>query len=366
MMDIRTYLSQGKPLLFDGAMGTYFAAHPGRAEERCERANLTRPEEILRIHRAYLQAGCRAIKTNTFAISGDLSDGNDETACDIVNAACHLARQAAQPYGAYVFADLGPAPRDHSRAPADLYQTQAQWFLEQGVTHFLVETLSGDEGLPELAGWLKEKNPDAFLMVSFAVDHSGMTSAGRLGSELYRFASELAGVDAVGFNCVSGPRHLLKYIQTLELSDKPLTVMPNAGYPTVLGRRTVFGGQPDYFAGQIAQIVQAGASIVGGCCGTTPEHIAQTAQALKEPLPKCTVSAPKKLLKPAANASNSLWEKLEAGKRVIAVELDPPVDDDSAGFWEGGAGLAGLGGRCGDDRRLSHRSPTGGQQPVGL
>lgn len=67
MMDIRTYLSQGKPLLFDGAMGTYFAAHPGRAEERCERANLTRPEEILRIHRAYLQAGCRAIKTNTFA-----------------------------------------------------------------------------------------------------------------------------------------------------------------------------------------------------------------------------------------------------------------------------------------------------------
>ena len=129
----------------------------------------------------------------------------------------------------------------------------------------------------------------------------------------------------MGFNCVSGPRHLLKYIQTLELSDKPLTVMPNAGYPTVLGRRTVFGGQPDYFAGQIAQIVQAGASIVGGCCGTTPEHIAQTAQALKEPLPKCTVSAPKKLLKPAANASNSLWEKLEAGKRVIAVELDPPV-----------------------------------------
>ena len=343
MMDIRTYLSQGKPLLFDGAMGTYFAAHPGRAEERCERANLTRPEEILRIHRAYLQAGCRAIKTNTFAISGDLSDGNDETACDIVNAACHLARQAAQPYGAYVFADLGPAPRDHSRAPADLYQTQAQWFLEQGVTHFLVETLSGDEGLPELAGWLKGKNPDAFLMVSFAVAHSGMTSAGRLGSELYRFASELAGVDAVGFNCVSGPRHLLKYIQTLELSDKPLTVMPNAGYPTVLGRRTVFGGQPDYFAGQIAQIVQAGASIVGGCCGTTPEHIAQTAQALKEPLPKCTVSAPKKLLKPAANASNSLWEKLEAGKRVIAVELDPPVDDDSAGFWEGVQALRGSG-----------------------
>lgn len=132
MMDIRTYLSQGKPLLFDGAMGTYFAAHPGRAEERCERANLTRPEEILRIHRAYLQAGCRAIKTNTFAISGDLSDGNDETACDIVNAACHLARQAAQPYGAYVFADLGPAPRDHSRARQIYTRRRRSGFWNRG------------------------------------------------------------------------------------------------------------------------------------------------------------------------------------------------------------------------------------------
>ena len=334
-MDIRTYLAQGAPLLFDGAMGTYFASQPGWAEERCERANLTRPEEILQIHRAYLQAGCRAIKTNTFAISGDLADGNGETAHDIVNVACRLALQAVQPYGAYVFADLGPAPRDHRRISADVYQTQAQWFLEQGVTHFLVETLSDDEGIPELANWLKEKCPDAFLMVSFAVDHGGLTRAGRLGSDLYRRTAALAGVDAVGFNCVSGPHHLLKYIKTLELSDKPLTVMPNAGYPTVLGRRIVFGGQPDYFAGQIAQIVQAGASIVGGCCGTTPEHIARTAQALKEPLPKLTVSASQKPPKPVTDASNSLWEKLEAGKHVIAVELDPPVDDDGEGFWDG-------------------------------
>ena len=98
MMDIRTYLSQGSHCCLTG-LWALVRRPSGPAEERCERANLTRPEEILRIHRAYLQAGCRAIKTNTFAISGDLSDGNDETACDIVNAACHLARQAAQPMG---------------------------------------------------------------------------------------------------------------------------------------------------------------------------------------------------------------------------------------------------------------------------
>ncbi len=334
-MDIRTYLAQGAPLLFDGAMGTWFAAQPGRAEERCERANLNRPEEILHIHRAYLQAGCQAIKTNTFAVSADLADGNDEIARDIVEVGSRLALQAAQSCDAYVFADLGPAPLDHSRTPAEVYQMQAQWFLAQGVTHFLVETLSNDQGIPELACWLKEQCPEAFLMVSFAVGHDGLTRAGYLGSDLYRRAAALVEVDAVGFNCVSGPHHLLKYIKTLQLSDKPLTVMPNAGYPTVLGRRTVFGGQPDYFAGQIAQIIQAGATIVGGCCGTTPDHIARTAQALKEPLPKLTIPAPKKPPKPAVDVSNSLWEKLDAGKHVIAVELDPPVDDDSEGFLEG-------------------------------
>lgn len=334
-MDIRTYLLHGAPLLFDGAMGTYFASLPGRAEERCERACLTRPQEILGIHRAYLQAGCRAVKTNTFALGGDVAEGDDEAAHSIIDAACRLALEAAEPYGAYVFADMGPAPRGHSRSPADVYRMQARWFLAQGVTHFLMETLTDNDGIPEFARWLKAERPDAFLIVSFAVGRDGLTRAGCLGSELYKNTAALDEVDAVGFNCVSGPHHLLEYIKTLELSGKPFTVMPNAGYPTVLGCRTVFQGRPDYFAGQMALIVQAGASIVGGCCGTTPEHIALTAQALKEPLPRLAVPAHKKAEKPASDASNSLWEKLEAGRRVIAVELDPPTDDDGSGFLEG-------------------------------
>lgn len=334
-MDIRTYLAQGTPLLFDGAMGTWFAAQPGRAEERCERANLTRPEEILHIHRAYLQAGCKAIKTNTFSVSMDLTNGNDEGARDMIEAGSRLALTAAQPYEAFVFADLGPAPLDQGRGPEEVYRLQAEWFLERGITHFLIETLSGDDGIAPFAGWLKEQRSDAFLMVSFAVDHDGITRAGHLGRDLYQRTAALAQVDAVGFNCVSGPHHLLKYMKTLPLSEKPLSVMPNAGYPTVLGRRTVFGGKPDYFAGQMAQIVQVGADIVGGCCGTTPEHIARTAQVLKEPLPKIKIEAVPDQPKPQTAAANSLWEKLEAGRRVIAVELDPPVDDDSAGFLEG-------------------------------
>ncbi|MCC8356616.1 MAG: homocysteine S-methyltransferase family protein, partial [Oscillospiraceae bacterium] len=110
--------------------------------------------------------------------------------------------------------------------------------------------------------------------------------------------------------------------------------MPNAGYPTVLGHRAVFGGQPDYFGGQLAEIVRAGASIVGGCCGTTPAHIAQAAAALKNPLP-AAVSVEPNVPSSAAPATNPLWDKLAAGKRVVAVELDPPADDDIAPFLEG-------------------------------
>jgi len=333
MMDIRTYLAQGNPLLFDGAMGTYFASRPGRAEERCERAVLTHPEEVEAIHKAYLEAGCQAIKTNTFSVGVDLADGNDTLAKEMIEKASHLAQKAAEPYDAYVFADMGPAPEGKERVPAEIYLQQAEWFLEQGVRHFLVETLPSDEGISELANYLKEQCPDAFLIVSFAVGYDGVTRTGQLGSELFRRVGELDGVHAVGFNCVSGPHHLLNYIRCLKLGNTYLSVMPNAGYPTVLGRRTVFQGQPGYFADQMAQIVLAGAGIVGGCCGTTPEHIAKTAEALKKPLaPKETVTVETRQEQLAADSTNCFWEKLACGKRVIAVELDPPMDDDGTAF----------------------------------
>ncbi len=335
MMDIRSDLAQGKPLLFDGAMGTYFAAQPGRAGERCERANVICPEEIKAIHRAYLEAGCRAIKTNTFSVGADLAAGEDTQAEELLRAGCRLALDAAEPFGAYVFADLGPAPESGERTPAEVYLRQADWFLDQGVTCFLAETLATDEGIPELARYLKEKCPEAFLIVSFAVGYDGVTRAGLQGRDLFRRTAALEGVDAVGFNCVSGPSHLLKYIQSLDVGDTRLSVMPNAGYPTVLGRRTVFQGQPDYFASQMAQIVRAGAAIVGGCCGTTPAHMARTAEVLAKPLPPVAAAPAEAPREAAPPSANSLWEKLEQGKRVIAVELDPPVDDDIAPFLEG-------------------------------
>jgi len=118
-----------------------------------------------------------------------------------------------------------------------------------------------------------------------------------------------------------------------------LSVMPNADMPTYQGRRVVYHGQPAYFAGQMARIVQSGAAIVGGCCGTTPDHIAKTAEALASPLP---LPFPARAAAPAERAApkaNTLWEKLESGRRVIAVEFDPPVDDNVGFFLEGARSL---------------------------
>ena len=335
-MDIRTYLKQGKPLLFDGAMGTYFAALPGRAGERCERANLDHPEEIAAIHGEYLKAGCRAIKTNTFAVGMDLARNQEKLAGEMIEAGCRLALEAARPYDASVFADMGPAPQGEKLSPGENYCRQAELFLRQGVTHFLVETLSTDEGIPQLARYIKTNCPSAFLIVSFAVGHDGVTREGCLGAELLRRTAALPEVDAAGFNCVSGPHHLLEYIRTLNLDGITLSVMPNAGYPTVLGRRTVFQGKADYFGDKLAQIVQAGASIVGGCCGTTPEHIARAAAVFEEGL-SVVASAPAQPEQERRREPNrnSLWDKLSSGRRVIAVELDPPTDDNVEPFLDG-------------------------------
>ena len=334
-MDIRSDLKQGCPLLFDGAMGTYFASLPDRAEERCERACLDHPEEVRAIHRAYLEAGCRAVKTNTFSVGADLAQGDENLAEEIINAACRLAQEEASAFDAYVFADLGPAPEDSTLSPGDNYCRQADWFLDRGIRHFLVETLPSDDGIPELARHLKARCPEAYLIISFAVGPGGTTRYGVSGAELYRRAAALPEVDAVGFNCVSGPHHLLEYIQTLYPVEKPLSVMPNAGYPTVLGRRTVYHGAPEYFGQKLAQIAQAGAAIVGGCCGTTPAHIAQAKRAL-ESTPALSVPAvPAGAKERRAPDANTLAEKLNSGRRVIAVELDPPVDDNITPFLDG-------------------------------
>ncbi len=332
-MEVRKHLQSGLPLLLDGAMGTLFAALPRQSEAACEQANLEDPEQILRIHQAYLDAGSNAIQTNTFSLGAAIAQGRSEEARRLLDAGCALAKQAAATTAAAVFADIGPAPLGMQVTPARAFTTQMDWFLENGLRCFLLETLSSDEGVAQAAAHLKARCPEAFLLVSYAVRPEGFTREGLSGRGLLERTAAIPEVDAVGLNCVSGPHHMLSLLKGVDLNGKHLSVMPNAGYPTVVGRRTVYQGTPDYFAERMVQLRTAGAAILGGCCGTTPEHIAALSKALQN-APALTAAQ----IQPATeethadSAPNPIWDKLTAGERIIAVELDPPADDRISPF----------------------------------
>jgi homocysteine S-methyltransferase len=150
-LNIRKHLQKGLPLVLDGAMGTLFAALPRQSEAACESANLDAPHQILAIHKAYLQAGANAIQTNTFSLSAAICQGRSEDAQHLLKAGCDLAKQAVSGTDAAIFADIGPAPLGMRVTPAQAFIQHMDWFLQEGFTCFLLETLTSDEGIAEAA-----------------------------------------------------------------------------------------------------------------------------------------------------------------------------------------------------------------------
>lgn len=331
MKDVRSILEQ-RVLVFDGAMGTYYQTQPS---QECEQANLTDPEGILRVHRAYLAAGAEALKTNTFGLPRMAAAGAPGWQA-LAEAGWRLACQAAGEKAA-VFADLGPAPDTEGQPAAAVYKRVAEVFLAQGAKNFLFETLSSDAGVAEAAAYIKERCPEAFVLVSFAVLPDGYTREGLRCRVLAQRMAGCGAVDAVGLNCVSAPSAMEKLLPELAGLALPLAVMPNAGYPIVTRSRVVYQGKPDYFAQTLCRIRQKGAVILGGCCGTTPEHIAALRQALeKTPMPISPETAP---AVPAEQKTmpappDALLEGLAEGRKVIAVELDSPKDADLTSYME--------------------------------
>ena len=179
--------------------------------------------------------------------------------------------------------------------------------------------------------------PDAFVLVSFAVLPDGYTREGQHCAELVRRMEACGAVDAVGLNCVSAPGAMGELVQKLGGLKLPLSVMPNAGYPVVTRTRVQYRGRPEYFAEELAKLAARGVRILGGCCGTTPRHIAALRRAL-DALPQTLPEAPAVQLsaapKPKAETDDAFLRKLNAGKKVVAVELDSPKDADLTGYLE--------------------------------
>lgn len=367
------YLAE-QPLVFDGAMGTYLAEqYPQYAAEVCEKLNVTHPEVIRGIHGAYLEAGAVAIKTNTFGANPYAFSLDQKQTEEIIRAGVEIAREAissavmsrettADPLAVpqiaeekssvhFLFADIGPVRTSDEIVPAEVYSWLADQFLALGVSCFLFETMDSAEGIGETAHYIKEQMPGAFVAVSYGVSPEGFTRSGYYGRNLYQMTLQMQSVDAVGFNCISGPRHLSDMMQKLPIlhTGKYITIMPNAGYPTVVGNRTYFGQNTSYFAKIMYGLAQQGVAILGGCCGTGPEDIRALRQELQaQPVSGQDRSSLGFIQKnddteiqdssdPIHNVHNAFARKLQSGKKVLVVELDPPVEPEIDFFMEGAA-----------------------------
>ncbi len=341
MIDVRAHLAR-KPLLFDGGMGTYYKAKPGT---ECEQGNLLDSAGVRKVHREYLAAGAEAIKTNTFGLPRMAAARQPDWQA-LARAGWKLAAEAAVETGAAVFADLGPAPDTEAAPAGSIYTAVARCFVEQGAKNFLFETLSSDAGVLEAVQAVKAQVPDAFVLVSFAVLPDGYTREGMYSKDLVRRMTESGIVDAVGFNCVSAPGAMRALVQQLGGSKLPLSVMPNAGYPVVTRTQVKYQGKPEYFAKELARIAAEGVRILGGCCGTTPAHIAALRAAL-DSLPAVEKAAPAVQLStleaPEVEKDDAFLRKLNAGKKVIAIELDSPKDADLTNYLAGAKRLQAAG-----------------------
>ena len=265
---------------------------------------------------------------------------------ELAEAGWKLACDAAAEKDAAVFADLGPALDTEAAPASSAYGLAAQQFAALGAKNFLFETLSSDVGVVEAVKALRVAVPDAFIMVSFAVLPDGYTREGLLFRDLLHRMEGSGVVDAVGLNCVSAPGAMKKLVQGLGETRLPLSVMPNAGYPVVTRARVLYQGKPEYFAREMGQIAAAGVRILGGCCGTTPAHIAALRAEL-DALPRQTGAAPAAKLStvaaPEVEKDDTFLRKLDKGEKVIAIELDSPRVADLSGYLDGARRLQAAG-----------------------
>ena len=270
-------------LFFDGAMGTMLQQAGLRPGEVPELWNLTRPEEIIAVHQGYLEAGCDILKTNTFGANA-LKLGNcGHSVSEIVSAAVGCARTAIQRTGGkprYVALSIGPTGK-LLRPLGDLTFEEAYALFSEmakageaaGADAVLLETMSDTYEIKAAALAVKE-NTDLPLFVTVMLDQRGKLLT---GGDIPAVTAMLEGLgaDAIGMNCGLGPEQVGALLpRLLERCSIPVIVNPNAGMPKVIDGKTCYEVGPADFAQSMKKLAEQGAWILGGCCGTTPQHIA--------------------------------------------------------------------------------------------
>jgi len=289
-MKLSAALESKDVILLDGAMGTELDK---RGLMSRIGANLESPDAVLEIHRQYVNVGCRALTTNTLTMNRVYLETHNVGVSlrDVNKAGAELARQAAG-RDRYVLGDISstgqllePYGTFKESQFYDAFKEQAEILAEAGVDGFIIETMFDlREAICALRA-CKENTPlPAIVTMAFATEEKGGRTI--MGDSAEQCAKGLtdAGADAVGANCGDlAPSQMAVVVSLLKaVMSLPILAQPNAGKPKLIGEQTVFEMAPAPFAAGIAECLQAGAQLVGGCCGTTPEHIAAVAAMLRE------------------------------------------------------------------------------------
>lgn len=341
MVNSKTFLQalSDEVLLADGAMGTILHGRGIGFDQCFDELNLTNPAIVADVHREYIEFGAQLILTNTFGANRFklTRHGLDHKVAAINQAGVELARRAvaASFKDVFVAGDVGPlgvriAPygrvsREEARAA---FSGQISALNEAGVDLIVIETMSDVHEIREAIRASKGIcNLPVVASVTFTRDDRTI-----LGDEPAAVTRALVeeGADVIGVNCSGGPSQLLRILRAMRQAapQARFWVKPNAGWPEQVGGRIMYPADPDYFGEFALSFCQSGASIVGGCCGTTPAHIAAMRKALASaqeitPAPINELPADEILAEPAEQATR-FAQKLEAGKFVVAVEMDPP------------------------------------------
>ena len=356
MRSFREFIQEDRVRIFDGAMGTMIYNKGVFINASYDELNLTSPDLVTDIHRAYIKAGAEIIETNTYGASRLklAHQGLDEKLRDINISAVRLARKAAaearhEVYVAGAISPLGvriepygPTSREEAR---ELIREQAELLVEGGVDCFVLETFHDLAEMHQAILAVREVS-DLVIFAQMTINDQGSTAYGTppevFTPQLDKWLNS-AGADVIGLNCSVGPQIILEAVEKMQShTNRRLSAQPNAGLPRDVGGRQIYLASPDYMARYAKWLINAGVKFIGGCCGTTPEHIKLMADAVRALSPgRRTVSAisveeQTAGVEPVPLAERSRFgAKVAQGQFVTSVEIVPPRGCDATKMLEG-------------------------------
>ncbi len=274
-------------IYFDGGLGTMLQERGLPGGEYPETWNLTHPEELIAIHKAYLEAGCHVINANTFGANGLKFDNVEE----IITAGIQLAKEAKKQAGrmdAYVALDIGPTGKLLEPMGDLPFEKAVSYFAQMvkagvkaGADLILIETMSDTYEAKAAVLAAKENSSLPVIVTMIFDENQRLLTGGSVESAVAML--EGLRVDALGINCGLGPKQMLPVVKRIrEVSSLPIIVNPNAGLPIQVDGKTVYDLKADDFARAMVEIAQVGVQGLGGCCGTTPEYIQKMIEAVKD------------------------------------------------------------------------------------